>query len=570
VELRAARLATRLAALALLLLLLVPASAGAADLKRPREFYTPPGGYGLTAQKVLKIADRTEKVVSQKRKYGDRLYGVAYTNGPGRWQVSYFFGKKERAQVQLDDATGAVLEQWTGPQVAWKMARGYEGQFGRKFNAAYIFIPMCLLFLLPFVDPRRPFRIVHLDLLVLLGFAASHVYFNKGDISTSTPLAYPPMLYLLARMLWIGFRPRTRAGPLVPYFPVVVVALGLLFLVGFRVALNITDGRVIDVGYAGVIGADRIADGDQLYGEGQWPKGIEKGDTYGPVTYLAYLPWEQAMPWQGRWDELPAAHAAAITFDLLTILGLLVLGRRLRAGPSGTMLGFALAYAWAAYPYTTFVLQSNSNDSLVAVLVVWALVFLRSPVGRGAMVGLAAAAKFTPLVLAPLFATASSDGVRWWRRAVISSLATIGVIVAAFVPWLPDGGVRELYDRTLGYQAGRDSPFSIWGQEPQLDWLHVGVVVFAGLLALGVAFYPRRKSPMQVAALAAAVMVAIELTAEHWFYLYIVWFAPLVLVASFLQWRTDPRPGPLDAPLPDYEDESAAASSRREEIPSLS
>jgi len=65
-------------------------------------------------------------------------------------------------------------------------------------------------------------------------------------------------------------------------------------------------------------------------------------------------------------------------------------------------------------------------------------------------------------------------------------------------------------------------------------------------------------------------MVAIELTAEHWFYLYIVWFAPLVLVALFLQWRTDPPPGPLDAPLPDYEDESAAAKSRREEIPSLS
>jgi len=104
---------------------------------------------------------------------------------------------------------------------------------------------MCLLFLLPFVDPRRPLRMVHLDLLVLLGFAASHIYFNKGDISTSTPLAYPPMLYLLGRMLWIGFRPRTRAGPLVPYFPVVVVALGLLFLVGFRVALNITDGRQV-------------------------------------------------------------------------------------------------------------------------------------------------------------------------------------------------------------------------------------------------------------------------------------------------------------------------------------
>ena len=124
------------------------------------------------------------------------------------------------------------------------------------------------------------------------------------------------------------------------------------------------DSKVIDVGYAGMIGADRIADGDQLYGEGEWPKGIEKGDTYGPVNYLAYLPWEQVMPWKGKWDDLPSAHAAALTFDLLTIVGLFLLGRRMRAGPAGTLLGVALAYAWAAYPYTLFVLQSNANDTL--------------------------------------------------------------------------------------------------------------------------------------------------------------------------------------------------------------
>ncbi len=37
--------------------------------------------------------------------------------------------------MRLDDSTGAILEQWTGDQVAWTMARGYEGAFGRKLNA---------------------------------------------------------------------------------------------------------------------------------------------------------------------------------------------------------------------------------------------------------------------------------------------------------------------------------------------------------------------------------------------------------------------------------------------------
>ena len=52
-------------------------------------------------------------------------------------------------------------------------------------------------------------------------------------------------------------------------------------------------------------------------------------------------------------------------------------------------------------------------------------------------------------------------------------------------------------------------------------------------LAVGVAFVPRFKTPVQIAALAAAVTIAIQLTAGHWFYFYVVWFLPLVLVAAF-------------------------------------
>ena len=39
------------------------------------------------------------------------------------------------------------------------------------------------------------------------------------------------------------------------------------------------------------------------------------------------------------------------------------------------------------------------------------------------------------------------------------------------LPFLPDGGLREFYDRTLGYQASRSSPFSVWGLAPSLDFL---------------------------------------------------------------------------------------------------
>ena len=83
------------------------------------------------------------------------------------------------------------------------------------------------------------------------------------------------------------------------------------------------------------------------------------------------MPFEQALSWSGRWDDLPAAHAAAIAFDLLACLLLFLIGRRVR-GPD---LGVLLAYAWVTYPFTLYALMSNSNDTLVAVLVlaaVWA------------------------------------------------------------------------------------------------------------------------------------------------------------------------------------------------------
>ena len=93
-------------------------------------------------------------------------------------------------------------------------------------TALPFWLPLCLAFILPFLDPRRPFRLLHLDLLVMLGFGVSHFFFNRADISASTPLAYPVLAYLLVRAAMIGFRPRKRPGPLVPLVPIRWLAAG--------------------------------------------------------------------------------------------------------------------------------------------------------------------------------------------------------------------------------------------------------------------------------------------------------------------------------------------------------
>ena len=504
-------------------------------LSLPARDDVPPPGRGLTARRVGAIADKLGDVREERGKYPGNTREV-FLKGTDRWQVSYYAKtppgspRKEIAQVLIDDASGVVLEHWTGYKVAWTMARGYPGAFGRIVNAPWVWIPLAVLFVVPFVTPRRPWRLLHLDLLVLSAFSASLALFNAAEIYASVPLVYPLLLYLLCRMLWIGLR---RSGvaeeqrrPLDLLVPVSWLAIGLIFLLGFRVALNVSNSNVIDVGYAGVIGADRLVDGHAIYGV--FPSDNASGDTYGPVVYESYVPFEQVLPWSGTWDDLPAAHGAAIVFDLLSCLLCFLVGRRVR-GPD---LGIVLAYAWAAFPFTLYAQMSNANDALVPLLVLAAVWVAGSPPARGAFVALAGLTKFAPLALAPLFAT--------YPRPQLRPMAwfTVGFAVAAalaFLPILAHNDLRSFWNHTIAFQAQRGSPFSIWGlYDPDVAWLdkaqHAAQVA-AAVLALALAFVPRRRDLVGLAACSAAIIIALQLGVTHWFYLYIPWFFPFVMLA---------------------------------------
>ena len=335
-----------------------------------------PPGERLNPTEVRRIAVRSPVIAAELRRHPS-LRAYVYTRGAAGWQVSWFtpgVGGRELALAYASDRTERVTEAWTGFQVAWTMARGYPGAFGRHLTDWYVWLALCAAFALALLPRRRRgFGLLQLDGLVLLGFSVSLAYFDHGRIGLSVPLAYPPLLYLLVRMLHLAAGRDRRRAPAAFLVPPRWLVVGLLFLVGFRVALNVADSNVIDVGYAGVVGADRIVHGEPLYGG--WPGSIRSGDTYGPVNYLAYVPSRAVLGWSGTWDDLPAAHGAAVAFDLLTLIGLFCLGRLVR-GPDA---GVRLAYLWAAYPFTAYTLESNSNDALVALLVVVCLLVIRHP-----------------------------------------------------------------------------------------------------------------------------------------------------------------------------------------------
>jgi hypothetical protein len=475
-------------------------------------------GREITEAQVTRTAERDPNVVEERDENGPLTHSARKVDG--NWEVAYFAGGTEVALVIVDPATGRVRESWTGYQVAWKMARGYSGAFGHKLNAPYVFLPLCAIFLLGLVDWRRRWRVANLDLLVLLTFGASNFFFNRAEIGVSVPLQYIPLVYLFARALWIGLRGRGEGVR--PVWSASWLLVAALFLIGFRVGLNMADSGAIDVGYAGVVGADRIAHGEPIYDN--FPDDVSQGDTYGPVNYLAYLPFERIWPWSGTWNDLPAAHGAAVFFDLATFALLIFLGRRIRPGPEGKKLAATLAFGWAAYPYTAFALLSNSNDTLVSMFLVATLLALARPAARGAMAALATFAKFAPAVLVPMLAT---YGQKRWRFVLAFAAATAAVMLWPTI----DPGLHTFYHRTIAYQAGRNSPFSVWGQVPSLEPLRIAILATVGLLSLAFAFRPKEKKLFQVAALGAALLIGVQLTMHHWFYLYIAWFYPLLLVA---------------------------------------
>ena len=494
-----------LAAALIAAVFLLPATAGAEQQE-------------VTEAQATHAAERDPNVNKEREENGVLTHSASKVDG--NWEVAYFADDKEVALVIVDPVSGKVRESWTGYQVAWKMARGYSGAFGHKLNAPYVFLPLCAIFLLGLVDWRRRWRIANLDLLVLLSFGVSNFFFNRAEIGVSVPLQYIPLAYLFGRALWIGLRGRGEG--IRPYWSASWLLVAALFLLGFRVGLNMADSGAIDVGYAGVVGADRISHGEPIYGN--FPKDVSQGDTYGPVNYLAYVPFERIWPWSGTWNDLPAAHGAAVFFDLATFALLIFLGRRIRPGPAGNKLVATLAFGWAAYPYTAFALLSNSNDTLVAMFLVATLLALARPVARGVMAALATFAKFAPVVLIPMLAT---YGQKRWRFILAFAATTIAVMLWPAI----DPGLHTFYDRTIAYQAGRNSPFSIWGQAPSLEPIRIAILVAVAALALLFAFRPKEKKLFQVAALGAALLIGVQLTMHHWFYLYIVWFYPLLLVA---------------------------------------
>ena len=444
------------------------------------------------------------------------------------------------------------------------MARGMPGAFGgKKINSYPVWLGFCALFLLGLVDWRRPLSLRNLDLLVLLSFSVSLWFFNHGHVFAAMPLAYPGLVWLLARCIWIGrarparraARPSGRSGLLVG---------ATIFLVGFRIGLNVTR---LERDRRRLLGRDRrrpdrprpeplrpLPDRGRPARRAAPPTRTARSATASRRTAAARRPTRTATrtapsptrptcPGTGLRLEREVGHAARRPRDVDP------LGPPLRCSGSrssgwrfgGHELAATLAFAWVAWPFTQYVSSSNTNDAIHAGAPRLGLLLrdlaggarrlhgalgvdeVRPAARRAALVGLPGGARRR----AAAAASSPASSSRRSRRSSSSASSPRRHAPAVF------------FHRTFGYQFGRDSPFSLW------DW---GQYHAKGLPDLRVAAararrlrsssarsrspgWPRRRSPLQLAAFTGALLIGFEVVLTHWFYLYLPWFFPFVAFA---------------------------------------
>jgi hypothetical protein len=588
----------RLLAVAVCALALAPVAAAATTVTAPEfdgqgrlvatPFAPPVATAHLTKRRALDAVLRYPKVADWLARYPltDRVDEETFDGKTASWTVKLWQGKAgEIVEAKVDDASGAVTEAWTGPQVAWKMGRGSPGAFGgTKINSPWLWGILCLVFFVGLADFRKLVSLRNVDLLMLLSPTASLWFFNHGNVFTAVPLFYPALVWVVARGIAIGITGRGSTSR--PVWPTWVLIAATVFLAGFRIGLNVQASNVIDVGYSGVIGAERIVHGQAPWGNfpiegdlkacgeadaaGEIRERIQanvrcesanpQGDTYGPVAYESYIPGYGLFGWSGKWDSLPAAHFTAIAFDLLCMLGLWLVGRRF----GGLQLAAVLAFAWTAYPFTQYASSSNTNDAVMPAFLIWGFWLVSSPVSRGALAALSGWTKFASLVVEPLWQTYPERRV---SRGFLAgfALATLAAFSVVLLEPSPLHELRVFFDRSLRWQVGRDAPWSLWdwGQYhargiPDLRLVQrvLQVLLVAG--ALAAALVPRRKSPLQLAALTAALLAGFQLVLTYWLYTYIPWFfgfaaiallAPLAVVVREPV-ASDVEPEQLDAARP--------------------
>jgi hypothetical protein len=445
-----------------------------------------------------------------------------------------------------------------GPRIVAEFAVGKNGTViqGLDFRALHVpygswiaYEPGLLLVLtalfvaLAGVVPLR--RLRNLDVLAAVSLLAPVILLQYRYLDASVAASLPGLLYFLGRGAWVGLgspKPPLPSTPLLtsltatwePRRRLRLMSGGLaaLSLIVLMVAISSTDA--VDVAYAVMEGATRLVHGVLPYGH--MPGDVIHGDTYPILSYAAYAPLALVSPVSSIWDSVDGALAVAALAALVVGAGLYrhAAGRRPRAGRSDQEreAGLRAALIWLSFPPVLIVVSTGTTDVVLAAIMLFAALLWRRPAASSGLLAIAAWFKLAPAALVPMW-LAPLRGRR--LIAAVGAMAAVSAAMLAIVVGVGGvAGVRAMV-HAIAYQFSRGSPQSGWAALG-VEWLQpVGQAgVLALIAAITVRMYRDRtlsSDRTRVAALAATVLIGLQLTSDYWAFLYLVWVVPLLAMS---------------------------------------
>ena len=355
-------------------------------------------------------------------------------------------------------------------------------------------------------------------------------------------------------------------------------ALGVRPLMAAACVLVVCDTAVAlvrepdDVGFFVNLGAQRLRE------RGAFPYGDpllsgSPGAAYGPLLYVAHLPFQYALsPARANADspDLPplgrdatynvpqplATKLCTIAFHLIGVAALFLIGCELRS----RQVGWALVALYAGSP---FVLGVGGDDYYIggmtyishiaptaATLVAFAL--LGRPAAAGVALAAAAGIGFYPAFMAPAWLGHYWDRPRSrWAFTAAFVIAGIAIAVPVLLMSRPAAGhglIGTIVSDTFGHHTDPRhygfSPFSFWGQRPGIRGWFVHPLVadsslttplFLMFVAGVVASFrmARRTRPHELALLVGAIAIAASLQKIHPTGTYFAWAYPFLMIGFF-------------------------------------
>jgi hypothetical protein len=255
------------------------------------------------------------------------------------------------------------------------------------------------------------------------------------------------------------------------------------------------------------------------------PPEVKSEPAPGPAATLLAAPVEFVF------EDLAARILSILTHGAV-VAGLIVAGKKLFGD---VHLGLASSTLYMLLPGTAYSVGSF-NHVLPSALIVWAIVFYRSPIVAGVFLGLASGAMFFPVFLLPLWFVFYGRNGRWRFSVALAGVALVLVGSLALTsrdgPTFVNKILGSIDLEVLAFRSDEKIE-GFWNGLGYLSFYRLPVIALYCIQLALLTWLPRQKTVEHLLAHSTAIILSTQFWYTQQGGTYLLWYLPMLLMVVF-------------------------------------